>query len=61
MTSIMFMEWIKKEYNIKIHESAACRRLKKLGFSRVHHHKGIYDRDDVVAYRNKYLKRTPLE
>ena len=59
MTSIMFMEWIKKEYNIKIHESTACRWLQKLGFSRVHHQKGIYfdghDRDDVVAYRNKYL------
>ena len=42
MTSKMFTEWVEKEYGTKIHESTGCRWLQQLGFSRVHHQKGVY-------------------
>ena len=55
----MFAEWIHKEYNRRVHDDTARRWLVKLGFSRVHHQKGVnfdgHDRDDVVQYTNKYL------
>ena len=53
MNSKMFMEWMEKEYNTKIHESTARHSLRKLGYSRAHHKKCIsfdgHDHDDVVA------------
>ena len=61
MTSKMFMKWIHTEYGTKIHDSTACCWLQELGFSRVHHQKGVYfdghDRDDVVRYRQVYLQK----
>ena len=58
LTSKMFAEWVEREYETQIHDSTACRWMQQLGFSRVHHQKGIYfdghDRD-VVAYRHEYL------
>ena len=61
LTSQMFAKWIETEYNIKIHERTARKWLTKLGFSQIHHQKGVYfdgyDRDDVVAYRNLFLTK----
>ena len=58
LTSLDF-KWIQSEYNTTIHESTARRWLDKLGFSRVHHQKGVHfdghDRDDVISYRNNFL------
>ena len=46
---------------MNIHDSTARRWLFKLGFSRIHHQKGVYfdghDRDDVVKYRNTFLEK----
>ena len=60
-TSQMFSKWIETEYNTKIHERTARKWLTKLGFSQIHHQKGVYfdghDRDDVVAYRNTFLTK----
>ena len=59
LTSKMFAKWVEREYETQIHDITACRWMQQLGFSRVHHQKGIYfdghDRDDVVAYRHEYL------
>jgi len=41
LTCKMFAEWLDKEYNTKIHEEMARRWLSELGFSRVHHQKGV--------------------
>ena len=61
LTSQMFSAWINTEYNVNIHDSTARRWLFKLGFSRIHHQKGVYfdghDRDDVVKYRNTFLEK----
>ena len=60
LTCRMFVDWVKTEYDVIIHEETARRWLVELGFSRVHHQKGVYfdghDRDDVVTYRNEFLK-----
>jgi len=44
----------------KISESTACRWLTKLGYELKEMKKGIYvdghEREDVVTYRNKFLK-----
>ena len=54
-----FGEWVEVTYNKKVHQETARRWLHELGFSRVHHQKGVYfdghDRSDVVGDRNKYL------
>ena len=55
LTCKMFAEWIAAEYNVNVHEETARRWLQKLGFSRMHHQKGVYfdghDQEDVVTYR----------
>ena len=57
----MFASWIENKYSTKIHDNSARRWLIKLGFSRLHHQKGVYfdghDREDVVAYRHSYLTK----
>ena len=59
MTVAKFAEWVATSYNTKVHPETARRWLYELGFSRVHHQKGVYfdghDRADVVAYRNSFL------
>ena len=59
LTVDMFVEWIASKFNTKVHKETARRWLHELGFSRVHHQKGVYfdghDRADVVAYRNTFL------
>ena len=61
LTSEMFVEWIDSTYGKRIHKVTARRWLSALGFSRVHHQKGVYfdghDRDDVVLYRNNFLTK----
>ena len=56
LTSQMFAQWIKTEYGLVVHEVTACKWLAKLGFSRIHHQKGVYfdghDTADVVEYRD---------
>ena len=60
LTCKMFSEWIKMEYDTHVHETTAGRWLVQLGFSRVHHQKGVYfdghDRSDVVEYREEFIK-----
>lgn len=59
-----FKDWIKDTYNTSVHNETARTWLHKLGFSQVHHQKGVYfdghDRDDVVAYRQDFLKQLEL-
>ena len=61
LTCRMFASWLDNKYSTKIHDDTARRWLIKLGFSRLHHQKGVYfdghDRADVVAYRNSYLTK----
>ena len=56
LTSLMFSEWLQRQY---ICEETAQTWLLQLGFSRLHHQKGVFfdghERDDVVAYRNEFL------
>ena len=56
-----FSEWVETAYNMKIHHETARRWLHELGFSRVHHQKGVYfdghDRSDVVADRMEFLEK----
>ena len=66
LTSKMFAEWICTELNTKIRDETARRWLIKLGFSRVHHQKGVYfdghEREDVIACRDDFLmKMTELD
>ena len=60
LTSLMFAKWVETECSLKIHDRTARKWLTKLGFSQIHHQKGVYfdghDRSDVVAYRNEFLK-----
>ena len=59
MTSRMFADSVESEHNVRVHDETARRWLGELGFSQVHHQKGVYfdghDRDDVVQYRNIFL------
>ena len=59
LTGKMFSDWIKIEHKCNVHEKTACCWLHKLGFSRIHHQKGVYfdghERGDVVAYRQQFL------
>ena len=59
LTCKMFANWVCTEYSTRIHEETDLRWLGELGFSRVHHQKGVYfdghDRNDVVTYRNNFL------
>ena len=61
LTVAAFREWIGTAYQTKVHEETARRWLAILGFSRVHHQKGVYfdghDRDDVVQYRKDFLAK----
>ena len=56
----MFAQWIGTEYGVKIHDETARRWLNVLGFSRIHHQKGVcfsgHNREDVIAYRNDFLE-----
>ena len=56
----MFTEWVQAEHATCISEATARRWLSKLGFSHVHHQKGVYfdehERNDVVDYRNEFLQ-----
>ena len=58
LTCKMFADWIDEEYGQRIHDDTARRWMISLGFSRVHHQKGVYfdghDRDDVVVNRNNF-------
>ena len=60
VTSKMFADWVKAEYSQVVHETTARRWLHHLGFNRIHHQKGVYfdghDREDVVAYREEFLR-----
>ena len=57
----MFAKWIHFNYGNKISDSTARRWLNVLKFSQLRHQKGAFfdghDRDDVVAYRNKFIKQ----
>ena len=59
LTVDMFVEWVASKLNTKVHKVTVRRWLHELGFSCVHHQKGVYfdghDRADVVAYRNTFL------
>ena len=59
LTADMFGEWVVSKFNTKAHKETARRWLHELGFSCVHHQKGVYfdghDRADIVAYRNIFL------
>ena len=61
LTCKMFVEWIKAEYNVKVHEETVRLWLQKLGISRMHHQKGVYfhghDQEDLVMYRNGFLEK----
>ena len=61
LTVAVFREWIGTTYQTKVHEETARRWLAILGFSRVHHQKGVYfdghNRDDVVQYRKDFLAK----
>lgn len=61
LTVAAFREWIGTTYQTKVHEETAPRWLAILGFSQVHHQKGVYfdghDRDDVVQYRKDFLAK----
>ena len=61
LTCKMFTEWVQAEHATCISEATARRWLSKLGFSRVHHQKGVYfdghERNDVVDYRNEFLQK----
>ena len=65
MTAKMFADWVEAEYSQVVHESTARHWLHRLGFNRFHHQKGVYfgghDREDVVAYREKFLKMMDLD
>ena len=60
MAGKMFADWVKAEYSQVVHETTARRWLHHLGFNRIHHQKGVYfdghDREDVVAYREEFLR-----
>ena len=60
MTGKMSADWVEAEYNQVVHETTARCWLHRLGFNRIHHQKGVYfdghDREDVVAYREEFLK-----
>ena len=60
----MFADWVHTEYDTELHEETARKWLGELGFTRLHHQKGVYfdghDRDDVVTYRNNFLKTAGL-
>ena len=59
LTVAKFATWIETTYNAKLHTETARRWLYDLGFTRVHHQKGVYfdghDRSDVVEYRTNFL------
>ena len=61
LTISKFTEWVTSTYKYNLHQETARRWLYDLGFSRVHHQKGVYfdghDRSDVVAYRNDFLDK----
>ena len=62
MTCKMFTEWIEREYKVKVHNETARRWLSKLGFSRVHHQKGVYFDGHDRVYRNEFIaKMTELD
>ena len=58
LTVCKFAKWVNTTYSTNVHPETARRWLYKLGFSRVHHQKGLYfdghDRSDV-QYRNHFL------
>ena len=60
VTGKMFADWVKAEYSQVVHETTARRWLHHLGFNRIHHQKGVYfdghDREDVVVYREEFLR-----
>ena len=57
----MLADRVKTEYNCTIHETTARRWIHQLGFSRIHHQKGVYFdghvQADVVVCRNEFLER----
>ena len=61
LTISKFTEWVTSTYKYNLHQETARRWLYDLGFSRVHHQKGVYfdghDRSDVVTYRNDFLDK----
>ena len=61
LTILQFIEWVKSTYSTKIHQETGRRWLHELGFSRVHHQKGVYfdghDRQDVATYRDIFLAK----
>ena len=58
LTVCKFAEWVNTTYSNNAHPETTHRWLYELGFSRVHHQKGVYfdghDRSDV-QYRNQFL------
>ena len=61
LTCKMVANWIDEEYGQRIHDDTARRWMISLGFSKVHHQKGVYfdghDRGDDVVYRNNFLRK----
>ena len=60
LTRAMFSQWVNEKYGTEISDETARSWLAKLGFKRIHHQKSVYfdghDRDDVVLYREEFLK-----
>ena len=58
LTICKFAEWVNTTYSTNVHPETTRKWLYELGFSRVHHQKGVYfdghDRSDV-QYRNQFL------
>ena len=61
LTCKIFTEWVQAEHATCISEATARRWLSKLGFSHVHHKKGVYfdghEQNDVVDYRNEFFAK----
>ena len=61
LTVVVFADWIHTTYGQNVCNETARSWLHNLGFSQLHHQKGVYfdghDREDVVEYRNEFLTK----
>ena len=65
LTAQTFSEWVHQTVACNICTETARRWLHKLGFSHVHHQRGVYfdghEHEDVVQYRGRFLAATLKE
>ena len=61
LTTQMFCQWVKENFNVDICVETARRWLHHLGFDICNHQKGVFfdghEREDVVAYRSEFLEK----